>query len=148
MARYEVTVRVHTGWPASAADWFELRQAGRALPRPLRLRRVVSICIEGDTEVVIRTRGLRPRMAIHQARLAIPLLGLRRDRIRQIQVRQVHLLGRRTEVIDQWPKPGDPPRLPGGPGSHAAFDAPATQLVAATHWHLGVDSSLQKPPAS
>lgn len=120
MARYEVTVRVHTGWPASAADWHDLRAAGRALPRQVRLRRIVSICIDGDTEVVIRTRGRQPRMAIQQVRLMIPLLGLRRDRIRQIEVRRLQVLRRRTEVIDRWPRAGISPRLlPGAPGTRA-----------------------------
>jgi hypothetical protein len=127
MARYDVTVRVHTGWPASAADWFDLRQASRSLPRPLRLHRVLSLYIEGDTEVVLRTRGRQPRMAIHQARLTVPMLGLRRDRIRQIEVRRAHLLRRRRTVLDSWPQADTPTRSPGSPGTHQ----PATHASAA-----------------
>lgn len=101
MARYDVTVRVWTGWPPSASDLVAMRCAGRHLPGPLRLRSVM-VCLNGDSEVVLRTGGLPPAMAIQQTRLALPLLGLRRDAVHWIDVRRVHLLRSRRHLLASW----------------------------------------------
>ncbi|HZO66183.1 MAG TPA: hypothetical protein VFB74_14355 [Kribbellaceae bacterium] len=122
MARYDVTVRVHTGWPVSASGHFEMRRVGRSLPGPVRLRKIL-IYVEGYTEIVLRTRGLPARMAIHQARLTTPMLGLRRDRIRRIDVHRAHVLRSRRTLLASWlphaatttPAPG-----PGGTRATAA----------------------------
>lgn len=109
MARYDVTVRVRTGWPLSGSDLFAMRCAGRHLPRPLRLRSILFF-VDGDSEVVLRTRGLPTGMAIQQARLALPMLGLRRNAVRRIDVRRVHLLRSRRHVLASWlPTPPDRP---------------------------------------
>ncbi|MEV0283702.1 MULTISPECIES: hypothetical protein [unclassified Kribbella] len=116
MARYDVTVRIRTGWPPSASDLFAMRSAGRHMPGPMRLRSVVS-CLDGDSELVLRTRGLPAGMAIQQARMALPILGLRRDAVRRIDVRSVHPLDSRRQLLASWqPTPTDrqsPP--PAGP---------------------------------
>jgi hypothetical protein len=110
MARYDVTVRVRTGWPLSGSDLFAMRCAGRHLPRPLRLRSILFF-VDGDSEVVLRTRGLPARMAIQQARLALPMLGLRRDAVRRMDVRCVHLLRSRRHLLASW--------LPTAPDRHS-----------------------------
>jgi hypothetical protein len=102
MARYDVTVRVRTGWPVSASGHYEMRRVGRSLPGHLRLRRIL-IYVEGYTEIVLRTRGLPARMAIHQARLTVPMLGLRRDRIHFVAVRRAHPLPARRTLLATWP---------------------------------------------
>ncbi|TDO30980.1 hypothetical protein EV643_1344 [Kribbella sp. VKM Ac-2527] len=115
MARSDVTVRVRTGWPPSGSDLYAMRCAGRHLPRPLRLRSVLYF-VNGDCEVVLRTRGLPTGMAIQQARLALPMLGLRRDAVRRIDVRRVHLLPSRRHLLATWlpthPDRTSPPHPP------------------------------------
>jgi hypothetical protein len=116
MARYDVTVRVRTGWPFSASGLFEMRRAGRRLPGPLRLRGTL-IHVEGDLEVVLRTHGVPAPSAIHQTRLVLPMLGLRRDRIRRIDVRRTHPLRRHRTLVASWlPSTGTPAPGPRGPG--------------------------------
>jgi hypothetical protein len=120
MARYDVTVRVHTGWPVSASGHYEMRRVGRSMPGPLRLRGIL-IYVEGYTEVVLRTRGLPAKMAIHQARLTIPMLGLRRDRIHFIAVRRAHPLPGRRALLATWPTPAKTASAPGpDPNASAA----------------------------
>jgi len=114
MARYDVTVRVRTGWPVSASGLYELRRAGRRLPGPLRLR-LTLVHVEGDIDVILRTRGLPAHAAIHQIRLLLPRLGLRRDRVRRIDVRRAHPLRRHRTLIASWlPASGAPAPHPGG----------------------------------
>lgn len=119
MARYEVTVRVRTGWPVSASGLYELRRAGRRLPRPLRFRGTL-VHVEGYTDVFFTSRGVPAGSVIHVSRLALPMLGLRRDRIRRIDVRRTHPLRRRRTLVASWlpvdsrpsPHPRGGPRAP------------------------------------
>jgi hypothetical protein len=101
MGRYNVVVRVHCGFPPSAAELHKLRRAARHLPRPLRLRSVLFF-VEGDEEVVLRTHGIPTSMALQQVRLALPMLGLRRDAVRRIDVVQVHLLPSHRTTLATW----------------------------------------------
>lgn len=101
MGRYNVVVRVHCGFPPSAAELHKLRRAARRLPRPLRLRSILFF-VEGDEEVVLRTHGLPSAMAIQQVRLALPMLGLRRDAVRRIDVVQVHVLPSHRTTLATW----------------------------------------------
>lgn len=101
MARYEVTVRVRTGWPVSASGLHEVRRAGRRLPRPLRFRGTL-VHIEGYTDVMLKTRGVPAVSVIHVSRLALPMLGLRRDRIHRIDVRRIHPLRRHRTLVASW----------------------------------------------
>lgn len=104
MARYHVTVRVHTGWPVSASGLYELRYAGTHLPGPLRVRRTL-VHVEGYLDIVLRTRKMPAKAAIHQIRLLIPMLGLRRDQIGRIDVRRAHPLPSHRTLIATWPPP-------------------------------------------
>jgi hypothetical protein len=53
VARYDVTVRLRTGWPVSASGLIHLRKVGRSLPGRSRLRRIL-IHTEGFTELTLR----------------------------------------------------------------------------------------------
>lgn len=101
MAWFSVRVRVRTGWPASASDLYATRYAARRLPRPLRLRSALCF-VEGDVEFTLRTRCQEPAMAIQQVRLALPMLRLRRDTVRRIDVLSIHLLPSHRRVLASW----------------------------------------------
>ncbi|NEA30538.1 hypothetical protein [Streptomyces sp. SID13031] len=101
MARYHVRVRVRTGWPASAGDLYATRYAARRLPRPMRL--LSTLCyVEGDVEFTLRTRCQTPAMAIQQVRLALPMLRLRRETVRRIDVLRIHPLPSYRFVLASW----------------------------------------------
>jgi hypothetical protein len=117
MARYDVIVRVRSGWPPSGSELYAMRRAARKLPGRLRLRSVLFF-VEGECEIVLRLRGPLPTtMAIQQVRLVLPMLGLRRDSVRRIDVARPHLLRSHREVLTSWlpttrDRVGPPP--PGG----------------------------------
>jgi hypothetical protein len=104
MARYVVRVRVRMGWPASASELHEIRYAGRRLPRPMRLRSALCF-VEGDVEFTLRTRSQTPAMAIQQVRLALPMLRLRRETVRRIDVLRIHPLPSRRYLLSSWTPP-------------------------------------------
>lgn len=110
MGWYHVRVRVRTGWPASAGDLYATRSAARRLPWPLRLRSVLCF-VEGDVEFTLRTRGQVPAMAIQQVRLALPMLRLRRDTIRRIDVLNIHVLPSHRRVLASWTPPPNRSRI-------------------------------------
>ena len=117
MARYDVTVRVRSGWPPSGSDLYAMRQAARRLPRPLRLRSELFF-VGGDCEIVLRTRGLPAAMTVHQIRLALPMLGLRRDDVLRIDVVRRRLFRSRRDVLASWlPAPRDRTNPPPPPWS-------------------------------
>jgi hypothetical protein len=122
MALYHVTVRVHTGWPVSASGLYELRDAGAHLPGPLRVRRTL-VHVEGYLDVVVRTRRLPAMAAIHQIRLLLPMLGLRRDQVGRIDVRRVHPLRSHRTLIASWLPPAAHPARPGPGGSRLSLSA-------------------------
>ncbi|MDX6262610.1 MAG: hypothetical protein QOH84_4298 [Kribbellaceae bacterium] len=104
MARYVVRVRVRMGWPASASELYEIRYAGHRLPRPMRLRSALCF-VEGDVEFTLRTRSQTPAMAIQQVRLALPMLRLRRETVRQIDVLRNHPLPSHRYLLSSWTPP-------------------------------------------
>ncbi|WP_343965506.1 MULTISPECIES: hypothetical protein [Kribbella] len=110
MGWYVVRIQVRMGWPASASELHEIRYAGRRLPWPMRLR--ADLCfVHGDVEFTLRTRSQTPAMAIQQVRLALPMLRLRRELVRQIDVRRLHPLPSHRELLATWMPPPDRPRL-------------------------------------
>ncbi|HEU4947780.1 MAG TPA: hypothetical protein VFT31_11555 [Kribbella sp.] len=104
MARYDVTVRVRTGWPVSASGLVHLREVGRSLPGRCRLRDIV-VHTEGFTELILRMTGIPPEMAIHRARLSLPRFDVRREDLRRIEVRRAHPLRSRRELLATWTPP-------------------------------------------
>lgn len=104
MARYHVAVRLQCGWPPSAAELHAMRDAARRMPRPLRLHSVLFF-VEGEVEVVLRTRGQTPTMAVQQVRLVLPMLRLRREAVRRIDVIRVHLLRSHRDLLTSWQPP-------------------------------------------
>ena len=123
MARYNVIVRVQSGWPPSGSDLYALHRAARKMPGPLRLRSVLFF-VDGDSEISLRVHGPLPAaMAIQQVRLALPMLSLRRDAVRRIDVVRVHPLRSHRVVLTSWlPTARDrtsppPPPWPGRRGS-------------------------------
>jgi hypothetical protein len=110
MGWYVVRIRVRMGWPASASDLHATRYAGRRLPWPMRLRS--DLCfVHGDVEFTLRTRSQTPTMAIQQVRLALPMLRLRRETVRQIDVRRMHPLPSHRDLLASWRPPPDRSRL-------------------------------------
>lgn len=81
-----------------------MRSAARKMPRALRLHSVLFF-VEGDVEIVLRAHGPTPAMAVQQARLALPMLGLRRDAVRRIDVTGVHLLRSHRTLLISWLPP-------------------------------------------
>jgi hypothetical protein len=50
-------------------------------------------------------------MAIQQVRLALPMLRLRRERVRQIDVRRIHPLPSHRDLLATWMPPPARPRI-------------------------------------
>ncbi|WP_020390807.1 hypothetical protein [Kribbella catacumbae] len=122
MARFDVGVRLRCGFPPSASELHKMRRAARRLPRPLRLHSVLFF-VEGDVEVVLRIHGPTPAMAVQQARLALPMLGLRRDAVRRIDVIRVHLLRSHRAVLATWLPPSRDRNCPPPPPYSTADSA-------------------------
>jgi hypothetical protein len=98
------------GWPASASELHATRYAGRRLPWPMRLRS--DLCfVQGDVEFTLRTRSQTPAMAVQQVRLALPMLRLRRETVRQIDVLRMHPLPSHRHLLASWTPAADRPQL-------------------------------------
>jgi hypothetical protein len=104
VARYDVIVRLRTGWPVSASGLIHLRKVGRSLPGRSRLRRIV-IQTEGFTELTLRMTGIPPEMAIQQARLTLPRFDIPRENLSRIEVRRSHLLPNHRTLLLTWSPP-------------------------------------------
>jgi hypothetical protein len=101
VARYDVMLRLRTGWPVSASGLIHLREVGRSMPGRTRLRRILTHT-EGFTELTLRMTGIPPEMAIHQARLTLPRFDIPREILSRIEVRRSHLLPNHGTLLITW----------------------------------------------
>jgi hypothetical protein len=104
VARYDVMLRLRTGWPVSASGLIHLRKVGRSLPGGTRLRRIL-IHTEGFTELTLRMTGIPPEMAIQQARLTLPRFDIPREILFHIEVRRSHLRPNHGTLLLTWSPP-------------------------------------------
>jgi hypothetical protein len=61
--------------------------------------------VEGDVEFTLRIRSQTPPMAIQQVRLALPMLRLRRESVRRIDVLRIHPLPSHRHLLASWTPP-------------------------------------------
>lgn len=108
VARYDVTVRLRTGWPVSASGLVHLRKVGRSLPGRTRLRRIL-VHTEGFTELTLRMTGIPPEMAIDRARLTLPRFAIPRENLSRVEVRRSHLLPNHRTLLLTWSSSHLPP---------------------------------------
>ncbi|MFC0623034.1 hypothetical protein [Kribbella deserti] len=119
MARYDVVVRVRTGWPVSASGLAHVRRVGRQLPGRCRLRGIL-VFTEGFVELTFRMQSPGPQEAIQQARLLLPRFDLPRHTLRRVEIRRPHPLPSHRALLAIW-HPRPTPTTPGPPtGTRAA----------------------------
>lgn len=119
MARYDVIVRLRSGWPVSASGLVHLRQVGRHLPGRCRLRGIL-VFTEGYIELTLRMQSPGHREAIDQARLLLPRFGIPRHALRRVEIYRPHPFPSHRALLASW-HPRTTPTKPVPPsGTRAA----------------------------